>query len=71
MAGPGTLGEGVALLIPILLAVLAYFAAARLLGIEELGLLYGGEGNRPKSKPGMPNGEDRNANGGEAGGRSG
>jgi putative peptidoglycan lipid II flippase len=39
-AGPGALGEGVTLVVGILLALLAYFAAARWLGIEELGLLF-------------------------------
>ena len=39
-AGPGTLRAGVALVVPITAAVFAYFAVARVLGIEELSLLF-------------------------------
>jgi len=38
--GPRMLDKGMALVIPILLALLTYFAAARCLGIEELWLLF-------------------------------
>jgi putative peptidoglycan lipid II flippase len=70
-ARPGILGEGAALGVPILLAVLAYFAAARWLEIEELGLLFSREGNRSNSTRSMPNGEDRDVERGETRGRSG
>lgn len=39
-AGTGMLRAGVALVVPILLALLVYFAATRWLGIEELGMLF-------------------------------
>ena len=40
LLGSGTLLQGTALLVAISLAILAYFAVARCLGIEELSLLF-------------------------------